>query len=278
MKNIKTFEQFVNESYSVNEGAVKEFEMGMENLINNIRRGYGWIDPEYVYDAVVNSTDFSRFQWETIKDEVYQQLIDNNLLYYANVADPEVKGKAVTNIKQIQESINESALEIAGGVILGILGLKVIVGIFKAILGKVTLKAVRDPKKLKEISHELSTKAMTEGGKNPLQVALWKNTVDRMIETGEIKNAYDLAKTFTAMDKIDIKKVFESEEFDEIIESKDEYVNATLLDNFKDLRKGSLVKINALDYTQGGDKDTIESIRPDGKKMEIKKAILTVKI
>lgn len=109
------------------------------------------------------------------------------------------------------EEVNESALEIAGGVILGILGLKVIGGIFKAVLSGMSLKSVKDPKKLKEVASALATEALTKGGKNPLQVALWKNTVDQMIETKEIANAYELAKTFKGMDDIDIKKVFESE-------------------------------------------------------------------
>ena len=167
MKNIQTFEQFINESYLVNEGAVKAFEYAMKNLISNIRSGYGWIDPEYVHDTVVTNGEFDEFEWSTIKDEVYQRLIDQNLLYYANDADPEVKGQRVSKVGQIKESVNEA---------------------------------------------------------------------------------------------------------------KDEFVPATLTEDFEDLRKGDVIKINALDYTQGGDKDTVDSIRPDGKKMEIKKAILTVKI
>ena len=117
-------------------------------------------------------------------------------------------------IKGESGKINESALEIAGGIVLGILGLKAIAATFKTILGVVSLKSVRDPKKLKEVASGLATEAMSKGGKNPLQVALWKNTVDQMIETKEISNAWDLAKTFKGMDKIDIKKVFEDEGFD----------------------------------------------------------------
>lgn len=75
------------------------------------------------------------------------------------------------------------------------------------------------------------------------------------------------------------KKVLDDNAQNESIkESKDEFVPATLIEDFEDLRKGDSVKINALDYTTGGDKEAVESIRPDGKKMEIKKAILTVKI
>jgi len=169
MKNILSFEDFINESYSVNEGAVKQFEMGVKNLINNIRAGYGWIDPEYVYDTVVNSRDFDGINYQDIEAEVYKRLIKANLLYFANPADPEVKGK-------------------------------------KASLG------------------------------------------DLGINESELN------------------------------EANDEFVPATLTEDFEDLRKGDSVKINALEFTKGNDKQTIESIRPDGKKMEISKAILTVKI
>lgn len=61
-------------------------------------------------------------------------------------------------------------------------------------------------------------------------------------------------------------------------EANDEFVPATLIKDFEDLRKDQIIKINALDFTQGADRETVECIRPDGKKMEIKKAIIEVKI
>jgi hypothetical protein len=61
-------------------------------------------------------------------------------------------------------------------------------------------------------------------------------------------------------------------------EAKDDYVPATLVKDFKDLRKGQTVKVNALNYTKSGDKEMVEIIRPDGKKIEILKGILSVKI
>ena len=166
MKNIQTFESFINESY-LNEGAVKQFEIAVKNLINNVRAGYGWIDPEYVYDTVVSSSEFDDFDWNTIKDEVYQRLIDQNLLYYANDADPEVQGQRVTKITQIKESVNETS---------------------------------------------------------------------------------------------------------------DKFVNATLSEDVEDLRKGSSVKIDSLDFTKRGDADKVTCIRPDGNTMEILKKSLTVKL
>ncbi len=88
MKHIKTFESYVNE------GAVKAFEMDMEELISNIKRGMGWIDPEYVEDTWNNmklDTPFNK-----VEDEVLYRLIDADMLYFANDNDPERKGKKVT--------------------------------------------------------------------------------------------------------------------------------------------------------------------------------------
>lgn len=169
MKNLITYEQFILNESQVNEGAVKQFETAVKNLISNVRSGYGWIDPEYVYDTVITDSEFDDFNWKDIKDEVYQRLIDQNLLYYANDADPEVKGQKVSKVSQIKESV-------------------------------------------------------------------------------------------------------------EVNEANDEFVPATLTEDFEDLHKGATVKIKAIDFTQSGDKETVESIRPDGNKMEIKKSVLTVKI
>jgi len=98
MKHIKTFESFLNEG-TVNEGAVKQFELDYNSLVKNIKAGYGWIDPEYVeetWDNTGNSVDFA-----IVKDEVLNRLIKADLLYFADGTDPEAKGKKVTNISQI---------------------------------------------------------------------------------------------------------------------------------------------------------------------------------
>lgn len=66
--------------------------------------------------------------------------------------------------------------------------------------------------------------------------------------------------------------------YESLNESKDEFVNATLTKDEGDLRKGQTVKVNALDYTKRGDRDKVGIIRPDGKKAEILKGNLSVKI
>jgi hypothetical protein len=109
------------------------------------------------------------------------------------------------------EDLNESALEIAGGIILGIVGLKFIGGIAKGLFGTLKLKAMKDPAKLKELASQIASKAMD---KNPLKAALWLGAVKEMIDSGDIKDGFGLLKTATKMDSIDVKKIFEAEGFD----------------------------------------------------------------
>lgn len=92
----------VNESVneSVNEGAVKQFEADYITMVKNIKSGYGWIDPDFVeetWDNTGNSVDFS-----LVAEEVLSRLIKDNLLYFADDKDQDVKGKKVTNISQLK--------------------------------------------------------------------------------------------------------------------------------------------------------------------------------
>jgi len=98
MKHIHTFESFLNEA-TLNEGAVKTFELDFANMVKNIKAGYGWIDPEYVAETWENSSDSIDF--EIVKDEIFNRLIQANLLYYADPNDAEKKGKKVTSIAKI---------------------------------------------------------------------------------------------------------------------------------------------------------------------------------
>jgi len=85
---------------SVNEGAVKAFEMDYADMVKQIKSGYGWIDPEYVADTWENSSDTIDFS--IVKDEIYDRLIKAGILYFADPSDEEKKGKKVTNISQIK--------------------------------------------------------------------------------------------------------------------------------------------------------------------------------
>jgi hypothetical protein len=312
---IQSFEQFTNESYNmneyspelVNEGAVKAFEMGMKNLINNIRRGYGWIDPEYVYDSVVNSSDFEGMEWEDVKDEVYQRLIDNNLLYYTNEADPEVKGKKVSDVNQIQESVNEAEQikvgtfvrykkddDFTGGKIISINSGKAEIHNWDGSTIELPIKDLEYVKSWNEAKDENS---VNEGAfyrlpRKTIENELWSvaKSVQNFFNRASagvdckpeeldsiIKNLEKIkkqAKRFSSREEVS-GTVYESGEVNEAI---DEFVPASLTNEYQDLKKGDIVKIKAIEYTKLGDRSMIECIRPDGKKMDIKKEFITVKI
>jgi RNA polymerase-interacting CarD/CdnL/TRCF family regulator len=80
-----------NESV-LTEGKVKQFEMDLESMIKDIKRGIGWIDPEYVGDSWENSNDTIDFS--IVKAEVFKRLLDAGVLYFSD-ENGEEKGKAV---------------------------------------------------------------------------------------------------------------------------------------------------------------------------------------
>ncbi len=71
-------------------------------------------------------------------------------------------------------------------------------------------------------------------------------------------------------------KLFTFEEW--LNESKsEEFVNATLTSPFNVYKKGDIVKVNALQYTKGGNSDKVEILLSNGKKDLIEKKFLEVK-
>lgn len=88
-----------NESLSkLEEGAIKQFEMDYKDMENNIKRGIGWIDPEYVEETWENSSD--TIDYEIVRNEILTRLIKAGLLYTSQ--DGETKDKKITNISQIK--------------------------------------------------------------------------------------------------------------------------------------------------------------------------------
>lgn len=95
------------ESVVIAEGAVKQFEMDYKDMETNIKRGIGWIDPEYAAETWYNSS--SSFQWDLVASEVYERLIKAGLLWFADETG-EGKGKQVKSLRElgIKESVNEA--------------------------------------------------------------------------------------------------------------------------------------------------------------------------
>jgi hypothetical protein len=97
---------------AVTEGRVKQFEMDLSDMIKDIKRGYGWIDPEFVGDTWENTSDSISF--ELVKGEIYKRLIAAGLLAYADDENEEEAGKYVKNLKElgIKESVvNEAEIK-----------------------------------------------------------------------------------------------------------------------------------------------------------------------
>lgn len=91
MKHLKIFEDFVNEA------AVKTFEMDIKSMMDEIRKGMGWIDPSYIeetWNETASSIDFS-----IVAEEVVNRLIKAGLVCYEG-EDGE-KGKQVRSYKEI---------------------------------------------------------------------------------------------------------------------------------------------------------------------------------
>jgi hypothetical protein len=144
----------------------------------------------------------------------------------------DMEAEVEDEISMNEEELDESVLAVAGGIILGILGLKTLARIMKGIFGAVSLIRMTDPKKLKEAVAEIGREAIMKRGKNPIQVALWMTTVNSMIDSGEVKNGVDLGKTWGNIDKIDLETALNSSESEEVespndsfrIRSKSDYI------------------------------------------------------
>ncbi len=108
MKHVKLYEEFTNDL--VNEARVKAFNQDLDQMISDIKRGYGWIDPEYVEETWENSSDTISF--DLVKAEVYKKLIAAKVLAYPNDdGDEEAAGKYVKSLKElgIKESLDAEA-------------------------------------------------------------------------------------------------------------------------------------------------------------------------
>lgn len=108
---VKDLQDYVkkNESLDVNEGAVKQFEMDYADMEKSIKRGIGWIDPDYVQTTWENSSDSLPF--DLVASEIYGRLIKAGLLWYADEETGEDKGEQVKSLKElgIKESVVNEA-------------------------------------------------------------------------------------------------------------------------------------------------------------------------
>jgi|LakMenEpi03Aug12_release.lakeMendotaPanAssembly.Ray.scaffolds.fasta_scaffold06226_3 hypothetical protein len=93
------FDESIDESLSkLDEGVVKQFEIDYKDMETNIKRGIGWIEPDYVEETWENSSD--TIDYEIVRNEILTRLIKAGLLYTSR--DGETQDKKITNISQIK--------------------------------------------------------------------------------------------------------------------------------------------------------------------------------
>ena len=93
----------------INEGRVKQFEMDYTSMVKDIKKGYGWIDPDYVAQTWDNSSDSIDF--ELVRDEIFDRLIAAGLLAHADDNDPEKAGKKIKSAKDLYVMESEEEVE-----------------------------------------------------------------------------------------------------------------------------------------------------------------------
>jgi len=115
------------------------------------------------------------------------------------------------------ESMNEGALAIGGGIILALLGLRLLKAIAKGILGRIGGSITVKPERLKEIVSKMvedtvliATKKGNIGGNDMLALVSWKKGIFDKIDSGEITRLKDLG---AYVDKSD--SIFESDKLNE---------------------------------------------------------------
>ena len=99
--------------------------------------------------------------------------------------------------------LNESALTIAAGVILGFFGLKLLASMSRMILGVVGVRVKLEPDKLKKVLAKIVEETLSESGSmlgtNLMQVIQVKMKLEKQIDNGEITTLADLAKAFRSL-------------------------------------------------------------------------------
>jgi len=96
---LRAVKSLSNAIATINEGRVKQFEMDYASMVKDIKKGYGWIDPDYVAQTWDNSSDSIDF--ELVRDEIFDRLIAAGLLAHADDNNPEEAGKKIKSAKEL---------------------------------------------------------------------------------------------------------------------------------------------------------------------------------
>jgi hypothetical protein len=91
---------------SVNEA--KQFDKDYADMETSIKRGIGWIDPDYVGDTWENSSDSIDF--ELVKVELYKRLLKAGLLWYGD-DEKETQVKSLKELGIKESVVNEAEIK-----------------------------------------------------------------------------------------------------------------------------------------------------------------------
>lgn len=83
--HLKEFDSFLNEGISPQDAT--------EDIVNLVKTGFGWIDPDYAIEMFCDMTGISPDDTEV--DKMLSVLGDMDLLYYSDPSNPEKKGQKV---------------------------------------------------------------------------------------------------------------------------------------------------------------------------------------
>ena len=99
--------------------------------------------------------------------------------------------------------LNESAIAIAAGVILGLFGLRMITSIARIVLGVVSVHAKLAPDKLKKVLAKITEEALSEAGSmlgtNINHFVRVRMKLEQQIDNGEITTLAELAAAFRSL-------------------------------------------------------------------------------
>lgn len=172
------------------------------------------------------------------------------------------------NLESVKESentnIDESALLIAGGILLAIVGIKALRDIGKAILGKIGMSVEPGKDKLKEVINTIyDESACCLSSADKPKAELWKSEMLAKIDSEEITN---LKGIDAALSNTHVFEYESTEESEEISEAKINEKDIKSAADFKAFAEDKLKKQHGDDYDQDKADKVIKGLSDEAEK------------
>lgn len=162
---------------------------------------------------------------------------------------PTAKGKEILN--ESTGELNESAIAIAGGIILAVIGLNALRSLVNRVLVGIGKNVEIEPEKLKTLVKDMSTEALSSGlnSKDASAINAWQRKVESLIDSGEIKTLGQVEKY--------IDSNFKTEIFESVINEEEEINND---DEFRAYAETVLKKMHGSEYDANKAKEVIDGL------------------